>query len=288
MEGRYNIGFWFWELGRFPSAWNGAIDLLDEIWVATDFVREAVAAATTKPVRTIGVAVDATPSRPYTRADFELPPDPFIFLFSFDFASYVARKNPSAVVSAFRAAFPVGNEPVALVLKTINGHRKREALERLKDEAAGDPRVRVLDGFLSRDEVFGLESVADCFMSLHRSEGFGLGLAESMSLGKPVIGTAYSGNLDFMNAGNSCLVGYQLIDVHPGEYPHPEGQVWADPDVDQAAYYMRRLAGDPAFAAALGRQARLDAADGLGRVKVGQRIAGELLRITQSADPQLS
>jgi glycosyltransferase involved in cell wall biosynthesis len=282
MAGRYNVGFWFWELARFPEAWRGAIDLLDEIWVPTDFVRDAVAAVTHKPVRTIGVAVDATPSRPYSRAEFGIPNDSFTFLFSFDFASYVARKNPSGVVASFRQAFPEGGEPVSLVLKTINGHRNPDGLAALQALAAGDERVRVMDGHLTRDEVFGLESVADCFVSLHRSEGFGLGLAESMSLGKPVIGTAYSGNMDFMDASNSCPLSYQLIDVRPGEYPHPEGQVWADPDIDQAAYFMRRLVNDTAFASGLGNRARDRIAQACGADAVGQRVARELTRILDS------
>ena len=281
LGGRYNIGFWAWELERFPEAWRGAIDVVDEIWVPSDFVRQAVGATTSKPVRTIGMAVDATPGRSYSRAALSLPESTFLFLFSFDFSSFVARKNPSAVVAAFRAAFAKGDEPVSLVIKSINGHRHRGALATLQEATAADARIRVLDSFLSRDEVFGLEGLADCYVSLHRSEGFGLGLAESMSVGKPVIGTAYSGNLDFMNAGNSCLVGYQLVDVRPGEYPHHEGQVWADPDVDQAAYYMRRVVEDAAFAARIGRRAASDMSARYGHGIVGRRVARELERIAR-------
>jgi len=134
---------------------------------------------------------------------------------------------------------------------------------------------------MSRDELFGLQSVVDSYVSLHRSEGFGLGLAESMSLGKPVIGTAYSGNMEFMDASNSCLVGYRLVDVQTGEYPYPAGQVWADPDLDQAAYHMRRLVEDPGYAAELGRRAREDIARDFSFEAVGERIARELARITE-------
>ena len=144
------------------------------------------------------------------------------------------------MISAFRRAFPKGNEPVDLVIKTTNGHRKDGDVRALRVAADADTRVRLVDGYLSRDEVYGLESVVDAYVSLHRSEGFGLGLAESMSLGKPVIGTAYSGNMEFMNAGNSCLVGYRL-GSGLGEYPFPDNQVWADPDLDDAVYHMRRL-----------------------------------------------
>jgi glycosyltransferase involved in cell wall biosynthesis len=276
VEGRYNVGVWFWELGRFPTAWQGSIDRVDEIWTASRFVEQCVAAATTKPVHTVGLAVDATPPRTYIRTEFGLPEEPFLFLFSFDFASFVARKNPLGAIEAFRAAFPADEREVGLVLKTTNGGRNREALQCLEVAIGGDPRIRLLDRFMSRDEVFGLESVVDAYVSLHRSEGFGLGLAESMSLGKPVIGTAYSGNMEFMDAGNSCLVGYRLVEVGEEDYPFPNGQVWADPDLGAAAYYMRRLVEDRDFASALGRRAAEHMAREFSARAVGQRMATRL------------
>jgi glycosyltransferase involved in cell wall biosynthesis len=139
-----------------------------------------------------------------------------------------------------------------------------------------------MDGFRTRDEVFGLESVVDSYISLHRSEGFGLGLAESMSLGKPVIGTAYSGNLEFMDAGNSCLVGYRLVDVGPDEYPYGEGQVWADPDIEVAAHYMKRLVEDSAFAADIGRRASEHMAREFSAEAVGRRIRARMTGIVQN------
>jgi glycosyltransferase involved in cell wall biosynthesis len=282
VAGRYTVGYWFWELARFPEAWRGSIDIVDEIWTASAFVADAVRAATDKPVRDVRMAVDATPSRAYSRAELGLPDDRFVFLFTMDFGSYVARKNPAGLVDAFRRAFPPGDERVALLVKTTNGDRRPEELLALRAMAADDPRIEVRDGFLSRDEVFGLMSVADCYASLHRSEGFGLGLAESMSLGKPVIGTAYSGNMEFMDAANSCLVGYRLVEVGADEYPHGEGQVWADPDLDQAAFHMRRLAGDPSYAAALGKRAQAHMRAEFGLDAVGARIEHELARILTS------
>jgi len=281
IEGRYNVGYWFWELAQFPSAWQGSIDRVDEIWVATDFVREGIAAATSKPVRTIRLAIDATPVRRYSRSDFGLPDDRFVFLFSLDFRSFTARKNPLATVTAFQSAFPRGDDRVGLVLKSTNGQRSRDELLRLQAAIDGDERIQLLDGFMSRDEMFGLESVADSYLSLHRSEGFGLGLAESMFLGKPVIGTAYSGNMEFMDASNSCLVGYELVDVKPGEYPYHEGQVWAEPDVDQAVYYLRRLVDDPAFGKDLGRRAQARIQREFSANAVGTRIAAEVARILE-------
>ncbi len=277
--GRHTVGYWFWELSRFPEAWRGSIDRVDEVWTASEFVAEAVRGATAKPVVNVRMAVDATPSRPYTRSELGLPEDRFVFLYTLDLRSFVARKNPGAVVEAFRRAFPRGDEPAALLIKTTNGDAKPEDLAALRAAAAADPRIEVRDGFVDRDVVFGLESVADCYVSLHRSEGFGLGLAESMSLGKPVIATAYSGNMEFMDAESSCLVGYALVDVRPGEYPFGEGQAWADPDLGQAAFHMRRLVEDPAYAAAVGSRARARMTRDFSFEAVGARIARELARI---------
>jgi glycosyltransferase involved in cell wall biosynthesis len=278
-SGRYNIGFWFWELARLPDAWHGAVDRVDEIWVASQFVAEMMAAATSKPVRTVRLAVDATPSRAYRRSEFGLSDDRFTFLFTFNFNSYVARKNPLGTVKAFRMAFPGGDERVALVLKAMNADKSGERMRLLEEATDGDDRIRLIDRPMSRDEVFGLESVVDSYVSLHRSEGFGLGLAESMFLGKPVIGTAYSGNLEFMNDTNSLLLDYRLTAVGEREYPFPEGQVWADPDVGQAADHMRRLVGDPAFGRELGARARSHMVRQFSAAAVGAGVAERLRHI---------
>ena len=275
-DGHYTIGYWHWELARFPRAWSHAIDLVDEIWTASEFVARAVRAATRKPVRVVPLPVDVRLARPYTRAEFGLPEDRFVFLFTLDFHSFLARKNPAGLVAAFRAAFPPGDERVALVIKTTNGHDRPADVGLLRDAIGGDERIQLRDGYLSRADVFGLESVADAYVSLHRSEGFGLGLAESMFLGKPVIATAYSGNLEFMTPANSCLVGYRLVDVGDGEYPHPEGQVWADPDLGHAADLMRRLVDDQDHAASLGRRAAADVRELLSPARTGARIARAL------------
>ena len=176
--GHYTIGFWFWELARLPAAWLGAVDRVDEIWVASGFVAETMRAATSKPVRIVRLAVDATPARPYRRSEFGLADDPYTFLFTFNFNSYVARKNPLGTIHAFRQAFPHMTQPVALVLKPTNADTTGERMREVQAAIGGDPRIQVIDRAMSRDEIFGLESVIDSYVSLHRSEGFGLGLAE--------------------------------------------------------------------------------------------------------------
>jgi len=281
--GRYNIGFWFWELSRLPAAWQGAVDRVDEIWVASRFVAETMATATSKPVRTVRLAVDATPSRTYRRSEFGLSDDLFTFLFTFSFNSYEARKNPLGVISAFRKAFAGTGQGVALVLKPTNADKAGDRMNRLQAAIDGDQRIRLIDRMMSRDEAFGLESVVDSYVSLHRSEGFGLGLAESMFLGKPVIGTAYSGNLEFMDETNSLLVDYRLTAVGEREYPFPEGQVWADPDEDQAADLMRRLVSDPRFARELGARARAHMLQHFSAEAVGAGVADRLSQILDGA-----
>jgi glycosyltransferase involved in cell wall biosynthesis len=278
-SGRYNIGFWFWELAKLPGAWQVSVDRVDEIWVASGFVGETMAATTAKPVRTVRLAVDATPSRPYQRSEFGLTDDVFTFLFTFNFNSYVTRKNPLGTISAFRKAFPDRDNRVALVLKPTNTDKAGDRIRSLIEAIDGDDRIEVIDRTMTRDEIFGLESVIDSYVSLHRSEGFGLGLAECMFLGKPVIGTAYSGNLEFMDETNSLLLDYRLIPVGERDYPFPEGQVWADPNEDQAIELMRRLVDDPVFGQALGARARADMLEHFSAAAVGAGIAGRLTEI---------
>jgi glycosyltransferase involved in cell wall biosynthesis len=245
--GAYKIGYWYWELERIPAAWNDHLAHLDEMWVATEFVAAAMRAATSMPVIKITPPIAVRLSRPYRRSDFALQENRFLFLFSFDFLSFPKRKNPEGAVTAFRKAFGDRSD-VGLVLKSINGNHHPERLAQIEELAGRDERIVMLDRFVSRDEISGLQSVVDCFVSLHRSEGLGLGLAESMYQGKPVIGTRYSGNLEFMNDDNSCLVDCELVPVRKGEYLYDDERFrWAEPDLDQAAHYMRRLVDDAAF-----------------------------------------
>ncbi|MEP7085304.1 MAG: FkbM family methyltransferase, partial [Betaproteobacteria bacterium] len=243
--GGRNAGYWYWELEHLPRIWDDALAAMDELWCATEFIATAIRRSTDKPVLKIPPPIELQFDGGYTRADFALPPAPYLFLFTFDFNSFVMRKNPEAVVRAFRNAFPPGRDDVGLVVKSINGANQPELVARLRALIAGDPRIVQMDRFLSRDEAYGLISVCDAYVSLHRSEGFGLGLAEAMYLGKPVVGTAYSGNLEFMNEGNSALVDYRMVPVLKGQYLYDDPRfVWADADIDDAARHLRRLADD--------------------------------------------
>lgn len=249
---RYNIGFWAWELSRCPDAWLPIIEMVDEIWAPSRFIQTAFAERTKKPVTYMPLCVTVPKFDKRPRSYFNLPDERFLFLFAFDFLSYIERKNPFATVRAFKAAFPKGCENAGLVIKVMNGDPKTETWRKLIDEINGDDRVYVLNETMTRADILSLIDTCDSFVSLHRSEGFGRGPAEAMFLGKPVIATNYSGNIDFTLSDNSCLVNYELMPVPEGHYVFEEGQVWAEVDVDHAAWHMRSLVNDPAAAAAIG------------------------------------
>lgn len=256
--GRYNIGCFAWELSRFPQPWQASLEHLQELWAPTEFIRQALLPATSLPVVHMPFVIEPGVPGEHGRAEFGLPEDRFLFLFFFDFRSYVSRKNPQAVLDAFVQAFPPGSaDAVHLVIK-VNGQddKPQEYAAFRADPRMQDARISVIEQALDDRGIKALVALCDTFVSLHRSEGFGRGLAEAMYYGKPVIGTAYSGNLDFMTRDNSCLVDYRLIDLVEGDYPFWEGQQWADADVAQAAWYMRRLVTEAGLAADIGARAR--------------------------------
>jgi glycosyltransferase involved in cell wall biosynthesis/SAM-dependent methyltransferase len=263
---RSAAGLWFWEGSRLPRQLWPAIDLLDEIWVASDFVARTIAAETSKPVLTFPLPVTA-PAQPagLGRNELGLPDDAFVFLFVFDFFSTLERKNPLGLIDAFKRAFPRPGREL-LYLKSINGDGAPEELRRLKEAVAGRPDIVLSDGYVVGDRLAALTAACDCYVSLHRSEGFGLTIAEAMALGKPAIATGYSGNLAFMDADSSYLVRYELTELERAVGPYPAGTVWAEPDLDVAAELMREVAEDPERARQRGE---------LGRAAVAERQSVE-------------
>ncbi|SDJ42565.1 Glycosyl transferases group 1 [Actinokineospora alba] len=250
--GRYVIGLWAWELEDFPSTLHNAFGLVDEIWTVSDFCRTSIAQHTSVPVRTIPVPViaPATNHRP-ERA----PGDPVQFLFVFDFNSTGQRKNPWGAVTAFQRAFP-NRSDVRLVIKATNGHLHAGAVERLRDVIGADDRVELMERYLSVEELDSLYADSHAYVSLHRSEGFGLTVAEAMARGMAVIATDYSSTTEFLDETVAWPIPYRMTDVGPGWLPyHAEGR-WADPDLDAAAEAMRHIADDPAEAKRRGEAAR--------------------------------
>ena len=279
---QYTIACWFWELEKFPDEWLHAFLRVDEVMVSTDFIRDAVAKVTDKPVWSVPLPVTQAPDSGLVRTDFGLGDDDFIFLTSFDFNSFQTRKNPEAVIKAFLLAFADDQPNVKLLIKSSNGHRHPDKLRALLKAAGADKRIIVRDEIIDRGDLGALQRCADAYVSLHRAEGFGLGLAECMYLGKPVIATAWSGNMDFMTPDNSCLVDCQLVAVGEGEYLHHVGQRWAEPSVEHAAELMRKLVEDPEFAARIAAQAALDIRDRLSPHVSAQRIIQQVQALSSS------
>jgi glycosyltransferase involved in cell wall biosynthesis len=273
-SGKYNIGYWHWELPELPDAWLSSFATLDEIWVPTQFVLAAVSAKSPIPVVLVPHAIHFE-TQDASRARFGLPEGPYLFLTMFDMYSHQERKNPFAVIDAFRRAFG-DRRDVALVIKIMNGAERPDDLLALKRDLADLPAAVLIESTLSRQDVYDLEAACDCFVSLHRSEGFGLGLAESMFLGKPVVGTNWSGNADFMTHRNSCPVDYELVTLERDYGPYARGQVWADADVEHAAWYMKQLADDRAFSARIGARARHTMATTYSPRAIGERYKRRL------------
>lgn len=283
LERSYTIGYWAWELAKFPEEWNSSFAFVQEIWVSSRFAYEAIAPATSKPVLLMPMAVAVPPPEPgLGRADFGLPDDKFLFYFSFDFRSYAGRKNPLAAVAAFRRAFPGRNVSAALLLKTIGSGWKPEERDGLLETIRGDPRILLIDRELARPRAIALLALSDCFLSLHRSEGFGRGPAEAMLMGKPVIVTDYSGTRDFATSDTAILVDYELVPVGAEEYPGARGQAWAQPDIEQAAAAMRKIAGDRTLANRLGKAGRARIRELYDPTVIGARYVERFLDITRN------
>jgi glycosyltransferase involved in cell wall biosynthesis len=241
--GRYNVGYWPWELSNLPRIWRFAFDLVDEIWASSHFLMDVFRRLTSKPVLYMPPYVGVADIAPFDREGLGLSRSNVIFLCMFDFNSYIARKNPLAAIDAFRIAFPEGG-PERLLIKTINGHANPQALLELQRYIAVDERITLVDGGLTRSEVCGLLQGVDCYVSLHRSEGFGRIIAEAMLLGTPVIATDWSGSASFLNAATGFPVSCTLRSVRPDEYVYSEGSVWAEPSTEDAARKMRLVRHD--------------------------------------------
>jgi len=249
-EDRHVIGLWWWEVGTLPQRWLRAFDLVDEVWAGSRFVADALAAVSPVPVVHVALPVPEPAAAPAGRPQLGLP-DGFQFGFVYDYASVAARKNPLGLIDAFGRAFGPDVADVGLVLKTRGGgggggggggdDAAAAAVDHhaVLETAAHDPRITVIDRTMSAEEKNALIRELDCYVSLHRSEGFGLTLAEAMLLGTPLIATDYGGSRDFVSAFNALLVDHRPVAIGPGHEPYPAGAEWAEPDLDHAAARMR-------------------------------------------------
>ncbi len=252
---RHTIGVWWWELPTFPEAARAAFEQLDELWVGSSWVHDAISPAAPIPVLKMPVAVPAPAVRPRSRAELGLP-EGFLVLFLLDHNSVLERKNPLGLIEAFSAAFGP-DDGASLVVKTINARHHPRDRQRLALAAARHPHVHLVERDVDAGERDAMLASCDLYASLHRSEGFGLTLAEAMALGRPVLATGWSGNLEFMHPETTALVPCELVPVGEGNAPYDAGSHWADPDLEAAARLMREVRAEPEAA---GRRAAAAAA----------------------------
>jgi glycosyltransferase involved in cell wall biosynthesis len=234
-----NVAFWTWELEEFPRQWDAAFKAYDEIWVPSNYCQAAISARSPIPVIRIPYCVKPLTKSRKTRQDFGIDLGRFVFLTIFDMRSGFDRKNPMGTIRAFKKAFG-GTNRCQLIVKVNHGGSCPERLRDLQEEICDSP-IRLIEDTFRHEDIAALIDACDCVVSLHRAEGFGLVLAEAMLMGKPVITTGYSGNLDFTTPDNAFLVSYQLKQVGSGNSPYPEHCMWADPSLEDAVEQMRQV-----------------------------------------------
>lgn len=241
---------WYWELPAFPAEWVPHAHHYDEIWVASQFGRRAVGAATRVPVHVVPPSIALAPvATDSGRELFGLPADAFVFLYVFDHTSFVDRKNPFCLVDAFVSEF--GGEPeVRLVLKVSHAHHDAPAFLRLREATEEHSNITVLAQMLGEAELAALFECADCYVSPHRTEGFGLTVAEAMLRGTPVIATGYGATADFLNAETGFPLEYELTEIERSLGPYRRGHLWADPSREHLSQLLRLVASDRTTTAA--------------------------------------
>lgn len=253
---RYNIGFWLWELEDFPDEWVPCFHCVDEIWTPSKFITDSIQKKTDLKVVTVpyhvGLEIPENEKYDY-RKQFCLPKDKFLFLMMYDRTSLTERKNPKAVIEAFNMAF-TKDEGAGLVIK-INNPSEKE-IELIRSMLPEHRSVYFITEILKRQQVNELIYCVDAVVSLHRAEGFGLVLAEAMLLGTPTIATNWSSNTEFMTEETSCMVDAKLVTLDKDIGSFKKGNRWAEPDVKQAAEYMRRLFEEPEFYCMCSEKAR--------------------------------
>lgn len=277
--GRYNIGFWLWELEEFPNEWLPCISCMDEIWTPSEFTSNSIRKKTNIPVHTIPYAIEAETEENYSRKEFGLPEDKFLFLMMYDNNSIEERKNPRGVIEAFKKAFSKEEKKVGLVIK-VNSPDKR-GIEKLKSELQGYENIYFITEILEKKRVNSLIACADTVVSLHRAEGFGLVLAEAMYLGVPTIATNWSSNIEFMNDETACMVDYKLVEIEKEVGPFKKGQRWADANIGQAAEYMRKLYENREYREKTAWQAQRHIREKLSMEQAVEKIEERIVKITQ-------
>ena len=255
--GRYTVGMWFWDSDHFEPGLADRFELVEEVWAPSRWSAAAIQSLATVPVHAIPMPVAPGPAGLRTRAELGLPEAKFLFNARLEHGTGFERQNPLAVIEAFRRTFSAG-EGAGLIIECRGAASARTDHARLIHAAAAHPDIEVLDRAAVDADAATVTSLCDSYVSLHRATAFGLGPAEAMWFGRPVIATGYSGNLEYMDAGNALLVDHRLVAIGSGHDPLPPDGRWAEPDVEHAGRLMRDVFERRDDARALGERAAHD------------------------------
>ena len=266
---------------KFPDRWQNSFAQLDEIWVPSQYVYQAVAEKSPIPVITIPhiIDVDIDSALTYERTSFDIPEKSFVFLSMFDTHSIAQRKNPFGSIIAFQRAFTADDSTVHLVIKINNADDA--ASKSLHDMIQGWTNIQILDRHLDRSGIDSLINSCDCYVSLHHAEGFGLAPAEAMAMGKVALLTDWSGNTEYMTSDNCIPIRYSLKTLGKDYGPYEAHQYWAVPDLDHAASEMVAIANDSLRASQLGESGRRTIREQFSADAIGKRMQARLNTINQ-------
>ncbi len=281
LSGRYNVAYWAWELETIPAKWKPCLQTVDEVWMLSEFSCNSLRKYTDKAVVKIPPYINIHVPVKYDRKHFALPEECFLFLTMLDVRSISERKNPQGVIRAFKTAFSAeeaNRDKIGLILKI--GHVDGEkVIERYRKELKDYTYIYFITDSLRREEVESLIAQSDVLVSLHRSEGFGLPVAEAMYLGTPVITTGWSATTEFTDSGNACVVDYDMIILEKQIGNYEKGNRWADADIGQAAEYMRRLWQEPQYYSEHKERAMSFVREHFNEKMIGKMIAGRINEI---------
>ena len=281
LKNKYNIAYWAWEFKEIPQEILPFLSIFDEIWVPSNFCVDAFANIAQIPVIRFLHPIISSKTNNYTKEELKIPENTFNFLTIFDSISTTERKNPFGTLKAFQNAFGSNKEKVKLIIKTFNLERNEELNKELNQSIADFSNIVLINENYDKPKMDALIQNCDGLISLHRAEGFGLTMAEAMSYGKPVIGTGYSGNTDYMNINNSYLVRYDFTTLKEDCGILKKGYVMSEPDINHATELLKIITENKEECKKIGTRAQKDIEALLSITSIGNQMKLRLLLITK-------
>lgn len=285
-KNKYNIFYLNWESEYFPEEYVKNLTFYDEIWFPSRYCEKAISKYFSKPTKTIPypIEINISPLNDVEYSNF-FDPNTFNFLFLFDYNSTLERKNTINLIKCFKKTFEPNDKRVALTIKTSRSTRFKSEKNQLLEEIGNYENIILVENIFEKNTLHHIIKNCDCYISLHRSEGYGLTMAEAMYFGKPVIATGYSGNLEFMNSENSFLVDYEICNVNAKMLNYDENTVWSNPDIEHASQLMKDVFDNPSHAKEIGEKAKSSMLKHYSKKEIGTIIHNEISSIYNTFNP---